>query len=82
MGFVMELLHSVMGASHEDEFVPSLVRLKRHTAWTEGQWRFGADDIRPWNGIQNTPSDIDLLAGHLVRCMKKEMRKLKNVANG
>jgi DGQHR domain-containing protein len=82
MGFVMELLHSVQGAQSEDEFSPYLILLKRHTAWTDGHWKFGPDDIRPWNAIQNTPSDIDMLAGHLVRCMKKELRKLRNVANG
>ena len=82
MGFVMELLHSVQGATSEDDFRESLYPLKKHVAWTEGQWRFGEDDIRPWNGIQNTPSDIDLLSGYLVRCMKRELRKLKRVSNG
>ncbi len=81
MGFIMELLHSVQGANSAEEFIPGLMLLKIHTAWTEGHWRFAEDDVRPWNGIQNTPSDIDLLSSYLVRCMKRELRKLKQVSN-
>jgi DGQHR domain-containing protein len=80
MGFIMELLYSVLEATKEDEFIPPLKLLKKHTAWTEGQWRFGDGDVRPWNGIQNTPSDIDLLSSHLVRCMKRELKKVKKAA--
>ena len=39
-------------------------------------------DIRPWNGIQNTPSDIDLLTRYLVSALKKALRKPRRVANG
>ncbi|MGY0193821.1 DGQHR domain-containing protein DpdB [Leptothrix sp. BB-4] len=82
MGFVMELLHSNSGATTAAEFTPGLELLKEHTAWTCGQWHFGADDVRAWNGIQNTPSDIDLLANYLVRSLKRSLRKLRRVANG
>lgn len=82
MGFVMELLHSYNGATTATEFIPGLEILKEHTAWTKGQWQFSEDDIRAWNGIQNTPSDIDLLANYLVRSLKRSLRKPLRVANG
>ena len=82
MGFVMELLHSNSGATTADEFMPGLELLKEHTAWTSGQWHFGVDDVRSWNGIQNTPSDIDLLANYLVRSLKRSLRKPRRITNG
>lgn len=82
MGFVMELLYSSEGATTCADFEPGLELLKDHTAWTSGQWRFGVDDVRAWNGIQNTPSDIDLLANYLVRTLKRALRKPRRVANG
>lgn len=45
------------------------VRFK-NLPWTEGVWRFGAEVILPWNGLQNTPKHIDLLANHLIRRFK------------
>lgn len=82
MGFVMELLYSNEGATTATEFEPGLRLLKEHTAWTNGHWRFSDDDVRPWNGIQNTPTDIDLLSNYLVRTLKRAMRKPRRVANG
>jgi hypothetical protein len=35
-----------------------------------------------WNDIQNTPSDIDLLTRFLVSTTKRQLRKLRRVANG
>lgn len=81
MGFVMELLYSSEGATTRAEFEPGLELLKPYTAWTSGQWRFSEYDERPWNGIQNTPSDIDLLANYLVRSLKKALRRPRKVAN-
>lgn len=82
MGFVMELLYSTEGATTAKEFEPGLRLLKDHTAWTSGQWRLSENDVRPWNGIQNTPSDIDLLANHLIRILKRALRKPRRIANG
>lgn len=82
MGFVMELLYSLEGARTKDEFVAGLTLLKPHTAWTSGCWELSADDIRPWNGIQNTPTDIDLLAKYLTRTLKRALRKPRRIANG
>lgn len=82
MGFVMELLYSSEGATTAKEFEAGLRLLKENTAWTTGQWRLSEDDVRPWNGIQNTPSDIDLLSNYLVRTLKRALRKPRRVAVG
>ena len=44
---------------------------------TSGVWSFSEQDQRAWNGIQNTPSDIDLLSNYLVRELKRAIRKQK-----
>ena len=75
MGFVMEYLHSELGANTNRQFVPGLELLKRYTAWTSGQWHLSENDIRPWNGIQNTSTDIDLLSNHLIRSLKKALKR-------
>lgn len=80
MGFVMEVLYSSLGATTRDAFIPALEVLKPSTAWTSGQWRLSDTDIRPWNGIQNTPTDIDLLANFLVRTVRRDLRRPRLVA--
>ncbi|ODV42727.1 hypothetical protein AWV79_24205 [Cupriavidus sp. UYMMa02A] len=80
MGFVMELLYSTEGARLKNEFVRGLELLKPYTAWTSGTWELSQNDIRPWNGIQNTPSDIDLLANYLTRTLKRLLRKPRRIA--
>lgn len=82
LGFVMEHLYTTFGATTRREFQPGLELLRDngHTAWTSGQWRLAEDDVRSWNGIQNTPYDIDLLANHLVRCLKRELRRARRAA--
>ncbi|MGJ7523397.1 DGQHR domain-containing protein DpdB [Variovorax sp. LT1P1] len=82
MGFVMELLYSAEGATTRDQFASALRLIRPYTAWTSGQWNFSSDDICPWNGIQNTPADIDVLANHLVRLTKRVLRKQRLVVNG
>lgn len=79
MGFVMELLYSMEGAVAREDFVPGLTLLKPYTAWTSGQWKFSDTDIRSWNGIQNTPTDIDLLSQFLVSRLKRQLRKAQRV---
>ncbi|MEJ8824297.1 DGQHR domain-containing protein DpdB [Variovorax humicola] len=82
MGFVMELLYSAEGATRRDQFAAALELIKPYTAWTSGQWNFSSEDICPWNGVQNTPADIDVLSNHLVRLTKRALRKNRLVANG
>lgn len=86
LGYVMELAHSRTGAETREEFCEALRLLKGRCAWTSGKWEFGEGNQRAWNGIQNTPSDIDLLSNYLVRELKRELRHRsapdKLVANG
>lgn len=82
MGYVMELLYSMEGATTKKEFIPGLQLLKPHTAWTSGTWDLGNGDLRTWNGIQNTPTDIDLLTACLTRSLKRALRKPRRLANG
>lgn len=82
MGFVMEYLYSTEDARRSEDFEPGLRLLKKHTAWTNGQWKLSQDDIRPWNGIQNTPSDINRLSNYLVRTLKRVMRNSRRKSRG
>jgi len=80
MGFVMDLLFENQGAKSKEDFRPGLELLRPFTAWTSGEWLM--DEYRfPWNDIQNTPSDIDLLARHLVSTTKRQLRKSRRAAN-
>ena len=79
MGFVMDLLYASQGATKADQFREGLILLKPYTAWTSGTWKID-DAVLPWNNIQNTPSDIDMLTRYLVSTMKKQLRKLRRVA--
>ncbi|PRP96522.1 hypothetical protein ENSA5_35980 [Enhygromyxa salina] len=36
-------------------------------AWTKGDWRFGPDDVRAWNQVQNTRQDVEMLTDFLQR---------------
>lgn len=78
LGYVMEILYSTNGATSEDEFAAGLELIKPYTAWTSGTWDLEDFDTRPWNGIQNTPSDVYLLSKHLVKVTKKAIRKSRS----
>ena len=80
MGFVMDLLFSNQGATTKKQFVPGLELLKPYTAWTSGTWKMDDCELL-WNDIQNTPSDIDLLTRFLVSTTKRQLRRLRKVAN-
>lgn len=73
MGFVMDLLFALRNATTKADFIPALEILKPCTAWTSGSWNIDGNEF-PWNGIQNTPSDIDLLTRHLVSTTKRLLR--------
>jgi len=77
LGYVMELLYSSWGATTVEEFAEGLELIKPHTAWTSGVWELEDNDSRPWNGVQNTPSDVYLLSKYLVKVTKKAIRKSK-----
>jgi DGQHR domain-containing protein len=82
LSFVMEILYSSQGSTKWQEFLPGLRLLRNSTAWTSGQWKFAENDVRPWNGIQNTPTDIGLLSNHLVNTLKKALRNQLRIVNG
>lgn len=69
MGYVMDALTDGAHFSdvRNDELQQRLSRLGEQCAWTGGLWEFGSEEPRRWNGIQNTPNDIKLLTGHLLR---------------
>lgn len=79
MGFVMDFLYANQGARLAAHFEEGLVLLKPYTAWTQGTWQFSDQEIS-WNGLQNTPQDIDLLTRHLVSTLKRQLRKIRHVA--
>lgn len=76
MGFVMDLLVAQRNAMSKADFIPVLEILKPFTAWTSGSWNMDGH-VFPWNAIQNTPSDIDLLTRHLVSTAKRQLRALE-----
>jgi len=80
LGYVMELLYSRAGATTRAEFKQGLSLLKKKCAWAGGTWKLSESEERPWNAIQNTPSDIDLLSNYLVRELKRELRR--SMTNG
>jgi len=62
------------GEVSKQKFMKGLKLLAPKTAWTEGTWVFSRDDKRPWNGIQNNPTDIDLLTNYLLRQLRKAIK--------
>lgn len=76
MGFVMDLLVLHQNATTKADFVPALEALKPFTAWTSGVWNMD-DHKLPWNAIQNTSIDINLLTRHLVSTTKRRLRALE-----
>lgn len=70
MGYVMEEIHALTGATDRDEFTRTLRLLKGRTAWSEGEWIFG-QERRRWNGLQNVPADVRQLSMHLVQELRR-----------
>jgi hypothetical protein len=56
LGYVMDYLNSVTGATTRDDFTGGLRLLAGKTAWSEGEWEFGTERRR-WDGLQNVPTD-------------------------
>jgi len=81
MGFIMDFLYSTHSATKAKDFEIGLELLKPYTAWTSGTWPITGCEI-PWNDIQNTPQDIDLLTRHLVSTIKRQSRKRLQALSG
>lgn len=80
MGYLMEAMCVISGASKEDDFFNGLALIKDKTAWTSGQWHFGEDDVRKWNSIQNVARDVRQLSQYLVSEYKKGIRQQRRSA--
>jgi hypothetical protein len=69
MGYLMDHLTDGVPASAipDLDLGAQLAQLRYVTAWTEGTWKFSAEEHRRWNGLQNTQADIRLLTNYLLR---------------
>lgn len=72
LGYVMDYLNGVTGASTREEFASGLRLLKGKTAWCAGEWQFGTERRR-WNGLQNVPADIRQLSLYLIQVLKRRL---------
>lgn len=72
MGYVMDALTDGVPSAELAgmNLESTLSRLGEHCAWTSGSWEFGTDQVRRWNGIQNTPNDVKVLTSHLLRALR------------
>ena len=72
LGYVMDALtDGVLAADLPTMDIPQRLEiLRKHCAWTNGNWNLGPGQTRRWNDIQNTPNDVRLLAGHLLRAVR------------
>jgi DGQHR domain-containing protein len=59
--------------------IPTKIFFRKHLekvasscAWTQGKWRFGPNDERAWNQVQNTRQDVELLTNYLQRAYDQE----------
>lgn len=74
MGYVMESIHSMTGATKREHFIEPLTALRPITAWTEGEWVLGTERRR-WNSLQNVSSDWKHLSFYLVREVQVALEK-------
>ena len=72
LGYVMDYLNGVTGAETREDFARGLRLLKGKTAWSEGEWEFGAERRR-WNGLQNVPADVRQLSLYLLQIIKNAL---------
>jgi DGQHR domain-containing protein len=70
MGYLMEFLYAKSDSATSDEFKLHLEEIYDHCHWTAGNWPFSDADSRPWNKIQNVPTDIMTLSSYLIRSYK------------
>jgi len=74
LGFVMEVAYTMHSARTREDFreILACLRHDKVCAWTSGTWYFSATDIREWDKIQNTSSDLRILTDHLVRIVRDQ----------
>lgn len=75
VGYLMDAItdeYIAQGAwPDESDYVAELEPLREVCAWTTGFWNLGNGSLRRWNELQNTPKDIQLLTGHILREYKR-----------
>jgi DGQHR domain-containing protein len=80
LGLVMDACvarHREKGLPSEEVFATELATLAQHCHWTDGAWNFGSGNKRPWNSIQSTPKDVNLLNDHMLALYKRLVWKTK-----
>lgn len=70
MGYVMDEIYTRTGKTTVKSFAEGLQPLLGKTAWTSGEWRFGSNEVIPWNRIEFTPRQSLQLAEHLVGILR------------
>lgn len=73
LGYVMDALTEDQTAdtlpdAGLDEYLTALCEV---TAWCSGTWDLAPDDVRRWNGLQNTPNDVKLLTNVLLSALPR-----------
>lgn len=67
MGLLMDTIVARRRRADHGTFYRDLRAIEPACAWTHGFWQFDVDDHRPWNALQNTAKDAELLKNHLRR---------------
>ncbi|MGV9795280.1 DGQHR domain-containing protein DpdB [Gordonia sp. NPDC003422] len=72
LGYVMDTLTDGYHVDHLDraEIERKMKSIDQIAAWSGGQWSLAPDDLRRWNGLQNTPNDVKLLTNLLLRAVR------------
>ena len=71
MGLLMDTIVARRGRRDHGTFYRDLRAIAPVCAWTEGEWVFDESDRRPWNAVQNTSKDTELLKNFLRRAYLK-----------
>ena len=77
LGFVMDEmaeLHQTDGRYNHEQAKSELAMIADRCAWTSGRWPFGEGRECPWNEIQNTSHDVNLLSNFLLREYRMRVR--------
>ena len=72
-----EIAEGIRGALDptRDVFAAHLEVIAPHCAWTSGHWQLGNDTRRPWNDIQNTGREVQLLSDHLIGVYRAALKR-------
>ncbi|MCZ4552235.1 DGQHR domain-containing protein DpdB [Gordonia rubripertincta] len=76
LGYVMDVLTDGKRADDLPDagLDKKLGQIAEVAAWMDGSWQLGPDDVRRWNGLQNTPNDVKLLTNVLLRVVRRRSR--------